>query len=185
MLLFKQSIPRGGGGRLIAVPPRNTGRACPSCGHVSADNGRTQARFACVECGHEDDADVVGAISILSRRIQQLRDEGEDMNDASFRCDSTARIACEVSGALMPPAAGGPPKRPRSNSMPRLSVAGLSGLQARKDVNGNVLLAGNCSVDPRGDEARRSDSRARGTWVGHGFQQTIYQGSFRTTGRVA
>ncbi len=34
--------------------------------------------------------------------------------------------------------------------MPNLSAAGLSGLQAREDINGNVLLAGNCSVDPRG-----------------------------------
>ncbi|MFA7666583.1 MAG: transposase [Burkholderiaceae bacterium] len=55
------------GGMLIAVPPHNTSRTCPSCGHVSADNRHTQAKFACVECGYEENADVVGAINILAR----------------------------------------------------------------------------------------------------------------------
>ena len=32
------------GGHLIAVPPRNTSRTCPCCGHVSADNRQTQAK---------------------------------------------------------------------------------------------------------------------------------------------
>ena len=34
------------GGWLVAVPPRNTSRTCPCCGHVSADNRKTQSRFA-------------------------------------------------------------------------------------------------------------------------------------------
>jgi putative transposase len=55
------------GGWLIAVRPQNTSRTCPACGHVSADNRQTQARFACVECGFEENADVVGAINILAR----------------------------------------------------------------------------------------------------------------------
>jgi putative transposase len=55
------------GGWLIAVPPRNTSRACPACGHVSAENRQTQAEFCCVECGFEENADVVGAINILAR----------------------------------------------------------------------------------------------------------------------
>ncbi|PJB04861.1 MAG: cytosine methyltransferase [Hydrogenophilales bacterium CG_4_9_14_3_um_filter_59_35] len=74
------------GGYLIAVPPRNTSRTCPCCGHVSADNRQTQAAFRCVECGFEENADVVGAINILRA--------------------GHARCACEVSGAVMPPAAG-------------------------------------------------------------------------------
>jgi putative transposase len=53
------------GGHLVAVPPRNTSRTCPACGHVSAANRQTQARFECVECGFEDNADVVGAINVL------------------------------------------------------------------------------------------------------------------------
>ena len=70
------------GGRLIVVPPQNTSRTCPRCGHVSADNRPTQARFECVECGFEDNADVVGAINILSRGMQLLRDEGQNTTDA-------------------------------------------------------------------------------------------------------
>jgi IS605 OrfB family transposase len=30
------------GGRLVAVPPQNTSRTCPGCGHVSADNRQTK-----------------------------------------------------------------------------------------------------------------------------------------------
>lgn len=53
------------GGWLVVVPPQNTSRTCPHCGHVSAENRQTQARFVCVECGFEDNADLVGAINIL------------------------------------------------------------------------------------------------------------------------
>lgn len=74
------------GGYLIAVPPQNTSRTCPCCGHVSADNRQTQARFACIECGFEENADVVGAINVLRA--------------------GHARFACEVSGAVRSPAAG-------------------------------------------------------------------------------
>ena len=71
---------------IIAVPPQNTSRTCPCCGHVSADNRQTQAKFLCVECGFEENADAVGAINVLRA--------------------GHARLACEVSGAVMPPAAG-------------------------------------------------------------------------------
>lgn len=74
------------GGHLIAVPPQNTSRTCPCCGHPSADNRQTQALFKCVECGFEGNADVVGAINVLRA--------------------GHARLACEVSGAVMSPAAG-------------------------------------------------------------------------------
>lgn len=54
------------GGSVIAVPPRNTSRTCPVCRQVSADNRQTQVRFTCVECGFEENADLVGAINILA-----------------------------------------------------------------------------------------------------------------------
>ena len=53
------------GGHLVAVPPRDTSRTCPSCGHVAKENRRSQAAFQCVNCGFEAHADVVGAINIL------------------------------------------------------------------------------------------------------------------------
>ncbi len=55
------------GGHLIAVPPHNTSRTCPACGHISGENRQTQAKFECVECGYENNADYVGAINVLER----------------------------------------------------------------------------------------------------------------------
>jgi putative transposase len=55
------------GGFFVAVPPQNTSRTCPCCGHTSADNRKTQALFACVRCGHTANADRVGAINVLER----------------------------------------------------------------------------------------------------------------------
>ena len=74
------------GGWLVAVPPQYTSQTCPCCGHVSKDNRQKQAKFECVECGFEENADLVGAINILRA--------------------GHARFACEVSGEVMPPAAG-------------------------------------------------------------------------------
>ncbi|WP_236849002.1 transposase [Candidatus Thiodictyon syntrophicum] len=50
---------------MVAVPPQNTSRTCPCCGHIAKENRQTQARFACVECGFEENADLVGAINVL------------------------------------------------------------------------------------------------------------------------
>jgi putative transposase len=33
------------GGLLVSVPPQNTSRKCPECGHVSAENRKSQAKF--------------------------------------------------------------------------------------------------------------------------------------------
>jgi len=74
------------GGYLITVPPQNTSRTCPCCGHASAENRETQARFVCVKCGFKENADLVGAINILRA--------------------GHARCACEVSDAVRSPAAG-------------------------------------------------------------------------------
>ena len=66
------------GGHLIAVPPQNTSRTCPSCGHIAKANRQTQAHFKCVSCGYEANADVAGAINVLRA--------------------GHARFACEVNG---------------------------------------------------------------------------------------
>ncbi len=74
------------GGEVLAVSARNTSRTCPGCGNVSADNRKTQAVFLCVACGFSGHADLVAANNILRA--------------------GHARLACEVSGAVTPPAAG-------------------------------------------------------------------------------
>lgn len=61
-LEYKQRWP---GGLVIAVPAQYTSQTCPPCcGHVSKDNRKTQAAFACVQCGYTNNADIVGAINI-------------------------------------------------------------------------------------------------------------------------
>ena len=77
---------RWSGGHLIAVPPKNTSRTCPACEHASKENRPTQSVFCCQQCGYQNNADVVGAINILRA--------------------GHARLACQASGAVMPPATG-------------------------------------------------------------------------------
>ncbi|MCP2041175.1 putative transposase [Neisseria sp. HSC-16F19] len=55
------------GGHLVAVPPQNTSRCCPACGHTAKDNRQTQVNFECVVCGYQNNADIVGAINVLKR----------------------------------------------------------------------------------------------------------------------
>ena len=74
------------GGDVLAVPARNTSRTCPACGHVSAENRKTQSKFECVECGYAENADLNAAINILRA--------------------GHARLACQVNGAAMPSATG-------------------------------------------------------------------------------
>ncbi|MFJ1256314.1 RNA-guided endonuclease InsQ/TnpB family protein [Cupriavidus sp. CuC1] len=108
------------GGYLVAVPPQNTSRTCPCCGYVSANNRRTQARFACVECGFEEHADLVGAINVLRA------------GHAPFACVPQGDSPLgQVSGAAMPPAAGTRRSDLVSSSMLPLSAAGIPSLSAQ------------------------------------------------------
>lgn len=59
-------------GLLLVVPPQYTSQTCPACGHVAAENRRTQAEFECVECGFTANADHVAAINILARGYRVL-----------------------------------------------------------------------------------------------------------------
>lgn len=91
------------GGVLIAVPPHNTSRICPCCGYVSAQNRQTQARFCCVECGHEENADVVGAKNVLARG-HRVAACGEDVSHgvshaASAKQEPTEATVCEATHA--------------------------------------------------------------------------------------
>jgi putative transposase len=53
--------------RVIPVNARNTSRECPECGHTSAENRTTQAKFECIACGFLANADHVGALIVLNR----------------------------------------------------------------------------------------------------------------------
>lgn len=56
------------GGQLVEVDPRYTSQACAECGTIDRANRKDQATFACVACGHTDNADVNAA-----RNIHQAR----------------------------------------------------------------------------------------------------------------
>ncbi|MGB4497278.1 MAG: transposase [Methylococcaceae bacterium] len=66
MLTYKQDW---NGGMVIKVPPHHTSQKCPSCHHIAKENRLTQAEFVCVECGYKNNADVVGAINVLTRGL--------------------------------------------------------------------------------------------------------------------
>ena len=53
------------GGTVVAIPPQYTSQTCPSCGTISPENRKTQARFACA-CGYRNHADHVAALNILA-----------------------------------------------------------------------------------------------------------------------
>ncbi len=67
------------GGQLIAVPPQNTSRKCLACGHTDKANRATQAKFECVACGFAENADVVGAINVLHKGQDLMKQSGQDM----------------------------------------------------------------------------------------------------------
>lgn len=66
MLTYKQDW---NGGMVIKVPPQHTSQKCPSCHHTAKENRLIQADFVCVECGYKNNADVVGAINVLTRGL--------------------------------------------------------------------------------------------------------------------
>ena len=54
------------GGDVLAVPPQYTSQRCSCCGTVSKENRPSQAKFACIACGYQANADVNAAMNILA-----------------------------------------------------------------------------------------------------------------------
>lgn len=52
------------GGKVELVDPKNTSRMCSECGHVDEKNRKTQSEFKCLNCGHEENADLNAARNI-------------------------------------------------------------------------------------------------------------------------
>ena len=64
------------GGWYLAVPPANTSRECPVCGHTCADNRKSQSVFLCVACGHTENADLVASKNIRERGLNLFEGQG-------------------------------------------------------------------------------------------------------------
>lgn len=54
------------GGEVLAIPPHYTSQRCSCCGHVEKENRITKAKFACLSCGYETNADLNAAHNILA-----------------------------------------------------------------------------------------------------------------------
>jgi putative transposase len=80
------------GGVLLLVDPRDTSRACWTCGHVSHENRRTQAAFCCVACGRASNADTNAAVNILQRAGQARIACGDSLLGESAK-QETRRVA--------------------------------------------------------------------------------------------
>lgn len=57
------------GGSFEAVDPKYTSQKCHACKHIARENRVTQADFACVACGHTDNADVNAAKNIRDTAV--------------------------------------------------------------------------------------------------------------------
>ncbi|GGI92145.1 RNA-guided endonuclease InsQ/TnpB family protein [Deinococcus wulumuqiensis] len=53
--------------RVVPVAPNYTSQRCHQCGHACRENRLSQARFKCVSCGHEANADHNAALNILDK----------------------------------------------------------------------------------------------------------------------
>src|SRR5580704_9693353 len=60
------------GGLLVPIAPQNTSRKCPACGHVSAENRKSQAQFVCGRCAFSAHADFVSAVNIREAGLASL-----------------------------------------------------------------------------------------------------------------
>lgn len=57
------------GGTLIKINPAYTSQTCSACGTIDRGSRESQARFACLHCGHEMNADHNAAINILRQGL--------------------------------------------------------------------------------------------------------------------
>lgn len=81
------------GGQVIAIDARNTSRTCRCCGHVSAENRKSQAAFLCVACGYAADADVNAAQNILAAGLAVIACGEPAQSGRSAKQEPTVSVA--------------------------------------------------------------------------------------------
>ena len=60
---------------VILINPRYTSQRCSKCGHIQAENRKSQAEFVCVACGYTENADYNAARNIATEHIEKLIQE--------------------------------------------------------------------------------------------------------------
>jgi putative transposase len=85
------------GGEVIAVPPQYTSQRCSCCGSVSKENRKTQAKFACIACGYQANADVNAAMNILAAGHAVIACGEVAQSGASVKQEPAESTTCETS----------------------------------------------------------------------------------------
>ena len=55
---------------LVFVDPRNTSRTCSACGHCAKENRKSQAKFECLNCGFQANADYNASCNIARKGLE-------------------------------------------------------------------------------------------------------------------
>jgi IS605 OrfB family transposase len=93
---------RKNGCAVVTVPPAFTSQTCSACGHVAAESRESQARFRCVACGFEANADVNAARVILGAGLA-LTGRGDLGVARSTKRQPPERLRpCAANGAGIP-----------------------------------------------------------------------------------
>ena len=80
------------GGKLVEVKAAYTSQTCSVCGCIEAKSRISQARFCCVQCGHEENADINAAKNILRRAGCALKPV-EGNTQVPVEAGSTRKVA--------------------------------------------------------------------------------------------
>ncbi|MYG67825.1 MAG: transposase [Gammaproteobacteria bacterium] len=80
--------------RVVSVDPAYTSRTCHACGSVDKGNRKMRSEFECVHCGHQGNADVNAALSILASGIGASgRGEALGLSTSTIRQNVSDRLA--------------------------------------------------------------------------------------------
>ena len=77
------------GRQFVKVPAAHTSQTCPGCGHVAAENRRSQATFRCAKCRQGFNADVVAAENTRLRGITLAAGAGNPATPAPVNSRSS------------------------------------------------------------------------------------------------
>lgn len=111
---------------LVAVPPAYTSQTCSTCGHVNAQSRKSQAVFACVACGHAENADRNAAKNILRRAEDSL---------GGCPASTAGRAGLHACEGAAPPH-----QRPRSAARGSAVGLPLAGTISELSLSGNLHL---------------------------------------------
>lgn len=96
------------GKAFFKIVAHQTSQECANCGYTHPDNRQTQSEFACISCGHTDNADHNAAMVIKKRAIKLIIDSGTELSKRGvlLACGHRARSLRKTGKAKIFPAMG-------------------------------------------------------------------------------